>query len=269
MPTSRSRRRTDEPESVSGTRLLKMVWAHRLFLHWPVDPDALRPHVPPQLEIDTMQRNGWLGITAFRLSSVRAVLAPPMPGLSSFNEVNARVCVTYEGSPGVYFFSLDASSSVAVWTARTFLHLPYFRARITNTRRADAFHFASKRIHQGAQAATFDCTWTAGKPVPASRRHDLAHFLTERRQTFTVHRGIVYACQVAHEPWPLREAKVTELETNLFEAAGVPPPVGDPVAYHGDKLAVDMCSMHAAKTAREPAPLLDPMAAPPPASFKR
>ena len=197
----------------------------------------------------------------------RPVLAPPMPGLSSFNEVNARVCVTYKGSPGVFFFSLDASSTVAVWTARTFLHLPYFRARIQNTRRADSFRFVSKRVHQGAQAANFDCTWTTGRPIAAMRRHDLAPFLTERRQTFTVHRGAVYVCQVAHDPWPLREAKVTHLESNLFAAAGVPPPVGEPIAYHGDKLAVDMCSMHAASAARDLEPLLDPVVAPPTASM--
>lgn len=267
MANPRSRSPVEDDEAVSGTRLLKMVWAHRLFLHWPVDPDHVRPYVPAQLEIDTAQHNAWIGITAFRLTNIRAVLAPPMPGLSSFNEVNARVCVTYRGSPGVYFFSLDASSSVAVWTARTFLHLPYFRARIQNTRRADSYRFVSRRTHQGAQPAHFDCTWTTGKPLAATQRKDLAHFLTERRQTFTIHRGTVYVCQVAHEPWPLREAKVTSLETNLFPAAGLPEPEGTPLAYHGDRLAVDMLSAHAA-TEREAAPLLDPVVAPP-ATFTR
>ncbi len=267
MPVSSSRRRPTDPDPDSSTRLLKMVWSHRLFLHWPADPEELQKHVPEQLELDIAQNNAWLGITACRLSSVRPVLAPPMPGLSSFNEVNVRVCVMHEGERGVYFFSLDASSSVAVWTARTFLHLPYFRARIQNTRRADSFHFVSRRSHQGAQGAMFDCTWTTGKPVPASRRGDLANFLTERHQTFTVHRGRVYVCQVAHDPWPLREAKVSNLETNLFAAAGVPAPEGKPVAYHGDELAVDMCSMRETVMATEPAGLLDPAVAPPSPSF--
>jgi hypothetical protein len=240
-----------------------MVWSHRLFLHWPVDPDAVRECVPPQLELDTVSGRAWLGITAYRLSGVRAILAPPMPGLSSFNEVNARICVIHRGERGVYFFSLDASSSVAVWTARTFLHLPYFRARIQSTRRVDSYRFVSKRAHQGAQSAEFDCAWTTGKPVPASRPGDLAHFLTERRQTFALHRGRVHVCRVEHEPWPLREAKVSKLHTTLWAAAGVPPPDGSPVAYHGDELAVEMCSMREASPALAPAGLFDPAVAPP------
>ena len=211
MPASRSRRRAADPDTTSSTPLLKMVWSHRLFLHWPVEPETVRAWVPPQLELDVVSGRAWIGITAFRLNGVRAVLAPPMPGLSSFNEVNARVCVTHRGERGIYFFSLDASSSVAVWTARTFLHLPYFRARIQSTRRVDSFRFVSKRAHQGAQSADFDCSWTTGKSVAASRPGDLAHFLTERRQTFAMHRGRVHVCRVEHEPWPLREAKVTKL----------------------------------------------------------
>src|SRR5690606_21507547 len=122
-----------------------------------------------------------------------------------------------------------------------FLHLPYFRARIQQTRRADTFRFLSRRIHQGAQPAEFDCAWTTGRPITASRRGDLAAFLTERRQTFTVHRGRVYVCQVEHEPWPLREVKLTHLRSTLFPAAGVPEPAGEPLAYHADQLAVEMC----------------------------
>jgi len=268
MPSSRSRQRSREPDQASGPRLLKMIWTHRLFLHWPVDPAMLRPHVPEQLEIDTAGNRAWLGITAFRLSGVRAVLAPPMPGLSSFNEVNVRTCVKYRGERGVYFFSADASSSVAVWTARTFLHLPYFRARIQVARRADTLKFASKRTHQGAPRAEFECQWTTGKPVPTARAGDLAHFLTERRQTFAMHRGRVYACRVDHEPWPLREAKVTKFESTLFEAAGVRSPGGEPLAYHADELAVDMCSMREVDPAMAPG-LLDPAVAPPPATFGR
>jgi uncharacterized protein YqjF (DUF2071 family) len=166
----------------------------------------------------------------------------------------------------VYFFSLDASSSVAVWTARTFLHLPYFRARIQSTRRTDSFRFVSKRAHQGAQSAEFDCSWTTGKSVPASRPGDLAHFLTERRQTFAMHRGRVYVCRVDHEPWPLREVKIQKLETTLWAACGVPAPAGSAVAYHGDEMAVEMCSMREASPALDTAGLFDPAVAPPPAS---
>lgn len=246
-----------------------MTWAHRLFLHWPVEIALVRDFVPPQLEIDTVGGHAWLGVTAFKLTGVRPVLAPPMPGLSTFNEVNVRTCVTHRGERGVYFFSLDASSSVAVWTARTFLHLPYFRARIQAARRGEAFRFTSKRNHQGAQPAEFDCAWTIGKPLPPARPGDLAHFLTERRQMFTVHRGRVYVCRVEHDTWPLHEAKITKLNSTLFEAAGLAAPTGSPLAYHGDELVVEMCSMREAGMIEATAGLLEPAVARPPASLAR
>ena len=41
-----------------------------------------------------------------------------------------RTYVTVGGKrPGVYFFSLDAANPLAVFTARAFFHLPYYRPR--------------------------------------------------------------------------------------------------------------------------------------------
>jgi hypothetical protein len=39
------------------------------------------------------------------------------------------------GKPGVYFFSLDAASRVAVRVALRFFHLPYYWARMKNQTR--------------------------------------------------------------------------------------------------------------------------------------
>ena len=53
----------------------------------------------------------------------------PCPVSHVFPELNVRTYVTYQGKPGVYFFSLDASNLLAVWAARAVYHLPYFHSR--------------------------------------------------------------------------------------------------------------------------------------------
>ena len=66
----------------------------------------------------------------FRLSGLRARGLPPLPFVSSFLELNTRTYVTAGGKPGIWFFSLDASSELAVEAARLGYKLPYFRADI-------------------------------------------------------------------------------------------------------------------------------------------
>jgi uncharacterized protein YqjF (DUF2071 family) len=53
-----------------------------------------------------------------------------MGGWSLFPELNVRTYVVRDGKPGVYFFSLDAASLLAVRMARALFHLPYFHANM-------------------------------------------------------------------------------------------------------------------------------------------
>ena len=56
---------------------------------------------------------------------------PSFPFVSRFHETNVRTYVHAGGrDPGVWFFSLDASSALAVMAARALLGLPYRYARI-------------------------------------------------------------------------------------------------------------------------------------------
>ena len=64
----------------------------------------------------------------------------------NFHETNVRTYVHQQGkSPGVWFFSLEAASRVAVTIARTFWHLPYHHARITLTKGPEGIRYTSER----------------------------------------------------------------------------------------------------------------------------
>src|SRR5690242_14221163 len=110
----------------AGSWVMAQTWHDLLFAHWPVETELLKAIVPDQLPLDIFDGHGWVGIIPFRMSRIHARNLPPIPGLSQFPELNLRTYVTLDGKPGVYFFSLDAASLSAVWTARAWFRLPYF-----------------------------------------------------------------------------------------------------------------------------------------------
>jgi len=113
--------------------MVAMDWRDALFLHWRVEPGALRHVIPPNLELDTYDGEAWVSIVAFRITRARLRGMPPLAALPPFNEINVRTYVRDREKGGVWFFSLDATNAFAVRAGRTGLHLPYIDARITGT----------------------------------------------------------------------------------------------------------------------------------------
>jgi uncharacterized protein len=114
-----------------GPWIMEQTWNDLLFAHWPIAPDVMRPLVPSALALDTFNGQCWAVVTPFHMSGIRGRWIPRLPSLSAFPELNVRTYVAHDGRPGVYFFSLDAGSRVAVWAARATYHLPYFHARMS------------------------------------------------------------------------------------------------------------------------------------------
>ena len=109
-------------------------WSHLLFLHWRWDPAAIQATLPDGLFVDTHENHAYLGVVPFWMDAVRPRFCPPVPGLSWFLELNLRTYVhAADGTPGVWFYSLDCNNPVAVHLARTLFSLPY-KAAITRTR---------------------------------------------------------------------------------------------------------------------------------------
>jgi uncharacterized protein len=99
----------------AGKWIMFMRWADLAFLHWPVPVETIRPLVAAALTIDTFEGVAWVGVVPFRMERTRAGLAPPVRTASTFPEINVRTYVRGGGRSGVWFFSLDAASRLAVW----------------------------------------------------------------------------------------------------------------------------------------------------------
>lgn len=197
-----------------------MTWHDLLFAHWPMPVAALRGLIPPALEIDTLDGTAWLGVVPFRMSGVAPRGVPALPWLSAFPELNVRTYVTAEGKPGVWFFSLDAASALAVAVARAWYHLPYFRARISCAATASGgVNYESWRTHPGAPAAEFRAQYRPLAPAALATRGSLDYFLTERYCLYAANsRGHVFRGDIHHQPWPLQPAEA-EISVNTMAAA--------------------------------------------------
>jgi uncharacterized protein YqjF (DUF2071 family) len=201
------------------------TWEDLLFAHWRVPAEELRRHVPAELEVEEADGSAWLGLTPFRVTSLRARGALPLPGVSSFLELNVRTYVRAgDGRPGIWFFSLDASSRLAVQAARRSYRLPYFHARLTLEQAAGWLDCECTRLGERGKvfSGRYRPAGSSFRPAPGS----LEWFLTERYCLYTTaSAGRLCRAEIHHEPWTLRAA---EAEIELTSIA--------PFTLHGEPL---------------------------------
>lgn len=213
-----------------GPWLMAQRWTDLLFAHWPVETAALRRVVPSNLSLDLHDGTGWLTIASFYLSRLRGHLLPPVPYLSAFPELNVRTYVTLGGKPGVYFFSLDAGSALAVAAARATFHLPYFNARMTVSRALDgSIRYVSKRTDARGRPAEFSASYRPAGPVTLSAPGTLDHWLSERYCLYSVDRAMrVFRGEIHHHQWPLQPSEAQIDMNTMATAAGFDLPATAP-----------------------------------------
>lgn len=209
-----------------------MRWNDLAFLHWPVDPGELRGRIPKPLELDTYNRQAWIGITPFWMSNVRGRCTPAIPRFSSFPELNVRTYVHLRDKPGIWFFSLDAANKLAVEAARRFYFLPYYDARTTIAPLSAGFHYFSTRSGRRGQAAVLDCRYWPTGDVYRAPLGSLDHWLTERYCLYTQDATArLNRTDIFHAPWPLQPG-AAEITTNtMASACGIRLPDTPPLVH--------------------------------------
>jgi uncharacterized protein YqjF (DUF2071 family) len=183
--------------------IMGQTWEELLFAHWRVPADVIRGHVPAGLEVDEHDGTAWLGLTPFRLTGLRARGTLPLPRVSSFLELNVRTYVRAEEKPGIWFFSLDASSRLAVEAAKRRYRLPYVHARMELEREDEWMRVDSARPG-GAFSARYRGTGDLFHAEPGS----LEWFLVERYRLFTEDGGRLYEAEIHHRLWELQRGEV-------------------------------------------------------------
>ena len=215
---------------------MAQTWSTLLFAHWPMPPETLRPLIPGGLTLEQFGGQAWLGITPFVLTGLRARGAPPIPGLSAFPEINVRTYVSAGGKPGVYFFSLDADSALAVSAARALYSLPYFRARFDVSVDSGGVRYTSERTDGTAE---FSAVYRPAGPATTAAAGTLTAWLTERYCLYTEdRRGILYRTEIHHPPWRLRPAVADISQNTMTTPLGFTRPDVPTLLHFSDRLHV-------------------------------
>jgi len=219
-----------------------MVWEDLLFAHWPVAPDRLRARLPRGLDLDLFDGRAWLGIVPFAMRGVRPRLAPALPGLSAFLELNVRTYVRGpDGRAGVWFFSLDANHALAVAVARTVFALRYLRARIACRSEGGWIDYGSDRTDRRAPPARLRVRY---RPTAGTLGDDpLRTWLTERycmymsRPLGAAEPRALYRGDVHHAPWSLQPAVAEFTCCTMAGELGVEL-AGEPFSHFSRRLEV-------------------------------
>jgi uncharacterized protein YqjF (DUF2071 family) len=202
-----------------GRWILRQNWKKLTFLHWEVEPDALKQHLPSGLELDLHEGKAYVGCIPFVMEKVRPSGLPAVPGVSTFGEFNIRTYVTKNGVPGVFFLTLDAQSHVTCFYAnrRYGLAYRYAKASVEGTLE-DGYEWTSTRSNGGVGLSGSATTTSAARQATPGT---LEFFLFERYSLYTVHNGRLRHGYTHHEKWWYCDAEVEVKHNSLVDSYGL------------------------------------------------
>ena len=190
-------------------------------MHWPVEAAAIDKHLPG-IECETFEGQAWIGVVPFRMTDVAPRFVPPIPGMSAFPELNVRTYVNLDGKPGVWFFSLDATSRIAVRIARQFFNLPYMDADMKMVAASEGFEYRSRRTHSGEPPAELKMHYQPVGKEFFAQPGTLEHWLTARYCLYTQDRqGRILRGEIDHSPWKLCSADATVEKNTMLDWLGL------------------------------------------------
>lgn len=220
---------------------LRQRWSRLLFAHWPVPAADVQSRLPAGLRVDTFDGWAWLGVVPFAMERVRFRTvgrhSVSVPSAAAFPELNLRTYVTGpDGRAGVYFYSLDAGSLLAVVGARVAFGLPYFWARMSERVGREGIRYTSRRLLSGGDVCFAARFRSLGTPSPDD---DLRRFLTERYALFVRRFGAVQIGEIHHQPWHLEAAEADFERNDLPGSFGFTLPNRPPLLHYSQQIEME------------------------------
>ena len=203
---------------LSGPVTFDQLWADLTFVHWPVDPDAVRRHFPPGARPDVIDGVTYVGLVPFVMRDLRLGTALRLPYFGTFAETNVRLySVDDSGHHGVLFRSLDTERLAAVAASRAALGIPYTWAKMRVARDGDRIRYGSVR-RWPQRGLRCEVAVRIGEPVEPTA---LEVWLTARWGAHTRKAGRTWWLPNEHAAWPLHSAEIVDLASDVVAAAGV------------------------------------------------
>ncbi len=231
-----------EPVTVSGPAVTRPVmlqgWYDLTSIHWRYEPEVVQRLLPKGFTVDVFDGSAWVGLIPFNMRRIRLPNGWSAGRWSSFPETNIRTYIVGpDGRRAVWFCSLDITRLAPTLVARVSYGLPYCWASMTIEHPSpDVVTYSSKRRWPrgvgasnagGASKVSVRVGELLGADAPD---RELCDFLSARWALGSTFLGKLLWAQVDHPPWELHRAEILELDECLLRAAGLPDPVGDPIA---------------------------------------
>lgn len=207
-------------ERPNETPIMHQDWRDLLFLHWKYDPAEIQKTLPPGLFVDTFNNEGYITISPFSLENLRLMNLPSIPGFSNFVEVNTRTYVyDRNGTPGIWFYSLDINSFIAAQAARKVFSLPYFFSELQKQEKRNEISIYGERKSEPIASMKF--TYEPFEDNYLASNESLEFFLLERYFLFSFEANQLSKQQVNHKPYPISNVSIEESNHSLFEMQGL------------------------------------------------
>lgn len=211
--------------------VMRMWWRNLTFIHWPFAPETVQALLPDGLTVDTFDGQAWVALVPFEME-VQLPGGIPIPREGSFPETNVRTYVRGpDGTPGVWFHSLEAGRLSATAMARAAYGLPYFWATMTAAESDGCWTYESTRRWPGPKGTSSSSRARVDEPIATADQTDFEHFLTARWGLFSTFLGQLLYAPVSHGIWPLQRATLEHLDDGLMAAAGYTIPDVAPVVH--------------------------------------
>jgi uncharacterized protein YqjF (DUF2071 family) len=194
---------------------LNANWRYLAMLNFAVDPEILKPLIPPGTELDFHAEDTFLSVVGFLFLDTR-VVGLPVPLHRNFEEVNLRFYVRRKSLDqwrrGVAFIrELVPRPAIAI-IARTFYGEPYSAVPMRHSlKHKDGRVSVEYQWRRGMRWETLGMTATGEPQASAEGSHE--EFITEHYWGYTARSGGLSEYRVEHPRW-----KVWTAETWKFEA---------------------------------------------------
>jgi len=208
-------------------------------LHWRYPAEEVQRLLPDGVEVETFDGTAWVGLVPFQMK-VDVPFAPEMRRFLHFPETNVRTYVRgRSGKPGVWFFSLEASSLPAVVTARAGYQVPYFWSAMSLDQTGSRLRYITERRRWPRPAgASSHVEIEVGDPFESDEAGELDHFLTARWALYGSFGGWINYATMFHEPWPLHHATLIRCDDQLVTASGLSQPDTEPLVHYSPGVSV-------------------------------
>jgi len=211
--------------------VMRMNWKNLTFIHWPFEAEVIQKLLPEGLTADQFDSKVWVGLIPFQME-IRTPGAIPIPREGYFPETNVRTYVLGpDGTPGVWFLSLEAGRFLATAIARITYGLPYFWAEMNVASAGNIWTYTSKRKWPGEKGKRSEVVVSVEKGSIIQKQTEFDKYLTARWRLYSLFGNRLLYAPVNHEPWQLEKGNIEYLNDELVAAAGLDTPNETPVVH--------------------------------------